>query len=373
MAPVYGALLADPDVFDPICCVTAQHRQMLDQALSIFGIDPDIDLDLMRDGQELPDLSAAVLTAMTSALRMATPDLVLVHGDTTTSMAAALAAFYAGVPVGHVEAGLRTADLCSPFPEELNRRFVRLVARYHFAPTKASRMNLLRESCDRASILVTGNTAVDALRAVLHDLQVDDVRRNEVERDLDNALKFDWRSDRFVLVTCHRRETLARDIGEVCAALTELAAAFPGVHFVFPVHRNPKVSEPVERLLGSHSSIHLIPPLPYDAFLIALRACYFVLSDSGGIQEEAPSLGKPVLVIREVTERPEAVAAGIAKLVGAGRTGIVAAAGQLLADDAAHGRMVATLNPFGDGFAARRIAEFLKRSWLESRGETLVA
>lgn len=369
MAPVYRALLAEPDAFDPICCVTGQHRQMLDQALSIFGIDPDIDLDVMRDCQELPDLNAAILTAMTAVLRRATPDLVLVHGDTTTSMATALAAFYARVPVGHVEAGLRTADLRSPFPEELNRRCVSLVARHHFAPTEASRSNLLRESCDSASILVTGNTAVDALRMVLEGLDRDRERRSEIERDLDHALEFHWRRERYVLVTCHRRETLSQAIGEVCSALVDLAAAFPDIHFVFPVHRNPNAREPIERLLGGYGSIHLIPPLPYNAFLVLLRGCHFVLSDSGGIQEEAPSFGKPVLVIRDVTERPEAVAAGVAKLVGLGRMGIVAAASELLANEVQHGRMVATVNPFGDGFAAQRVAGFLKRSWLQSRGD----
>lgn len=373
MAPVHRALLAESDIFDPLCCVTAQHRQMLDQTLSVFGIVPDIDLDLMRDGQGLPELSASVLTAMTAVLRRHAPDLVLVHGDTTTSMAAAMAAFYARIPVGHVEAGLRTSDLSSPFPEECNRRIVGMMARYHFAPTEAARTNLLREACDPASILVTGNTAVDALNAVMEDLESDTSRRDAIEAALARTSPFDWRSGTYVLVTCHRRETLERGIGEVCAALIELSAAFPGMHFVFPVHRNPKAREPVETLLSGHDTIHLIPPLSYDAFLIALRRCHFVLSDSGGIQEEAPSFGKPVLVMREVTERPEAITAGVAKLVGSRRAEIVAAASDLLANDAAHARMVANANPFGDGLAANRIANFLKQAWLSIREDKLVA
>lgn len=365
MAPVYRALLAESEVFDPLCCVTAQHRQMLDQALAIFGIVPDIDLDLMREGQDLPDLSAAVLTAVQAVLRSAAPDLVLVHGDTTTSMAAALAAFYAGVPVAHVEAGLRTADLRSPFPEELNRRIVSMVARHHFAPTETARSNLLGEGRDPAAISVTGNTGVDALTMVLDALEADTGRLAQIEHSLDDSLKFDWRHERYVLVTCHRRETLAEGIGEVCAALVELSCTFPGVRFVFPVHRNPQVREAVERLLGDQATIHLIPPLPYDAFLVAARSCHFVLSDSGGIQEEAPSLGKPVLVLRDVTERPEAIAAGVAEVVGTGRAGIVAAASRILGDAEAHSRMVARVNPFGDGFAARRMVAFLKSYWLD--------
>lgn len=373
MAPVYSALLAEAEVFDPLCCVTAQHRQMLDQTLSVFGIVPDIDLDLMRDGQEPAGLTAAVLTTITEALGQHKPDLMLVHGDTTTSMAAALAAFHAGIPVGHVEAGLRTSDLGAPFPEEFNRRFVGMMARYHFAPTGAARASLLREACDPASIIVTGNTAVDALNAVIGDLDDDAPRRAGIEAALDGALQFDWRRDRYILVTCHRRETLEQGIGAVCAALIDLSVAFPDMQFVFPVHRNPKVREPVERLLGGHGSIHLTSPLPYDCFLIALQNSHFVLSDSGGIQEEAPSFGKPVLVMRDVTERPEAVAAGVARLVGAGRAGIVAAASELLVDDSVHARMVATANPFGDGFAAKRIADFLKRAWLHDREDKLVA
>lgn len=363
MAPIYRALLAEPDAFDPLCCVTAQHRHMLDQALSIFGIDPEIDLDLMRPEQGLADLSAAVLAAMPAALHRARPDLILVHGDTTTSMAAALAAFYAGIPVGHVEAGLRTADLRSPFPEEFNRRAVGMVARYHFAPTEAARANLVRESCDPASIVVTGNTVVDAMTAVLDAMSAEGPLRDDAERHLDGELPFDWRHAPFILITCHRRETLDQGVGQICEAIEELAADCPGLHLVFPLHRNPRVREPVEKLLAASQSIHLVEPLPYHAFLMALRSCRFVLTDSGGIQEEAPSLGKPVLVMRDVTERPEAVAAGVAQLVGASRAGIVSAAKRLLTDEAAYSRAIATHNPYGDGFASRRIADFLKRSW----------
>lgn len=369
MAPVYRALLADPDVFEPLCCVTAQHRQMLDETLSIFGIDPEIDLDLMRTGQELADLSAAVLTAMQPALRSAKPDLVLVHGDTTTCMASALAAFYAGIPVGHVEAGLRSADLRSPFPEEFNRRLVGMVARFHFAPTAEAQSNLLREACHPSSIAVTGNTVVDALNSVLAEIDRDDRRRLLIEGALDRELAFDWRCDRYVLVTCHRRETFVRGLDDLCGALVELSGAFPGLHFVFPVHPNPMVRQPVEELLAGHRAIHLIRPLPYDAFLTVLRHCHFALTDSGGLQEEAPSLGKPVLVLRDITERPEAVAAGVAQLVGAGRAGIVAGAMRLLSDEPAYARMIAARNPYGDGRAAQRIVDFLKHAWQERESD----
>lgn len=364
MAPVYRALLADENVFEPFCCVTAQHRHMLDQALAIFGIAPRIDLDLMRSGQGLADLSAAVLSAMTAALGETAPDLVLVHGDTTTSMATALAAFHAGVPVGHVEAGLRTGDMRSPFPEECNRRIVGLLASHHFAPTEAARANLLHESCDPASIVVTGNTVVDAMTSVLADIDASAPGASRAGQCLDEELGFDWRSDRFILVTCHRRETFTRGLIEVCDALVELADSCAGVRFVLPVHPNPMVRGPIEARLRGHPSIHLTAPLAYDVFLLALRSCHLVMTDSGGIQEEAPSLGKPVLVMRDVTERPEAVDAGAARLIGSSRAGIVAAAAGLLNDERAYSAMVVTKNPFGDGRAGERIAAFLRDAWI---------
>lgn len=362
MAPVYRALRAQPGAFETLCCVTAQHRQMLDQVLRTFEIVPDIDLDLMRDGQDIIDVKAAVLVAMRAVLREARPDLVLVHGDTTTSTASALAAFYAKVSVGHVEAGLRSRDVHAPFPEELNRRVTGMIAKYHFAPTDANKANLVAEGCDPAAISVTGSTVVDALNYLRERADTDRSARDEMGGRLDTAVNFDWRNDRFVVVTCHRRENLAQGLRSICAAVGQLATAFPNVHFVYPVHPNPAVREPVRRLLTGRRNVHLIEPLPYDAFLHLLRRCHFILTDSGGLQEEGPALGKPVLVMRQVTERPEAVAAGGVKLVGADRAGIVAAATELFADRRLYGLMAGAPSPYGNGTSSERIAGFLKRT-----------
>lgn len=366
MAPIYTALRADTSGVEPVCCVTGQHRGLLDQALASFGIMPDIDLDLMREGQLPAELGAAVLAGLGPVLDAVAPDLVLVHGDTTTSMAAALAAFYAGVTIGHVEAGLRSRSLSAPFPEELNRRVTTLASRYHFAPTTTSRDNLLSEGCDPASIHVTGNTGVDAIEQVAARLDADAAFAAVVARELATALDFDWRRERFVLVTCHRREAFGAPLAAICAAIGELAGRFPGVRFVLPVHPNPQVRGLVQECLGSVEGVCLTAPLGYAALTALLRACHFVLTDSGGLQEEAPSFGKPVLIMREVTERPEALAAGCARLVGVDRARIVAAASHLLGDPAAHAAMVPRENPFGDGRAALRIAEVLRQGLHES-------
>jgi UDP-N-acetylglucosamine 2-epimerase (non-hydrolysing) len=362
MAPVYHALRARPSCFAPVCCVTAQHRQMLDQVLETFGITPDIDLDLMRSNQDLTDVTAAVLVAMRDVLRQQRPDLVLVQGDTTTTMATALAAFYSGVPVGHVEAGLRTGDLRAPFPEEFNRRLASMVTRYHFAPTEMSRVNLLREDCDPGAIVVTGNTVIDAMHYALRRIDTETPRRAAAERALDCALGFDWRARRFVLVTGHRRENFGAALERICAALTRLSDAFADVHFVYPVHLNPSVRGPAQAMLAGRANMHLIEPMAYDTFLFALKHSYLVITDSGGIQEEAPGLGKPVLVTRDVTERPEAVAAGTARLVGADTDRIVAGVSELLRDPETYARMSAAHNPYGDGHAAQRIANFLEQA-----------
>lgn len=359
MAPVHAALRALPDAFETLCCVTAQHREMLDQVLQTFGIVPDIDLDLMRAGQDLTDVNATVLAAMRAVLRERRPDLILVHGDTTTSMGSALAAFYAGIPVGHVEAGLRSGVISAPFPEELNRRITSMVARYHFAPTEENRANLLAEGCDPAAVVVTGNTVVDALQAVLARIDDSPSHRDRVERSIDSLLGFAWREKRLVMVTCHRRETLQNGLDDVCAALVELARAFPQTRFVLPVHRNPAVAEPVRERLSNTANIHAIAALPYDSFLHLLRHCHCALTDSGGLQEEAPILGKPVLVMRAVTERPEAVAAGGVRLAGVKRAGIVAEMSKVLTDARFHARMTEAANPFGDGTAGEKIAAFL--------------
>lgn len=361
MAPVYRALRAQPDRFEVCCCVTAQHRRMLDQVLEAFGIVPDIDLDLMRPGQNPTELSAAVLVAMRSVLHEHAPALVLVHGDTTTTMATALAAFHEGVPVGHVEAGLRSHDLAAPFPEELNRRVAGLVARYHFAPTARSRANLLAEGCAAGSVIVTGNTVVDALQTIAARLDSDPPLRRAMEDEICAASGFAARDRRRVVVTCHRRENLAGGVEALCGSLVELATRFADVDYIFPVHPNPAVDEPVRASLAGYHNIRLTAPLGYLAFVQLLRSCHCILTDSGGLQEEALVLGKPVLVMRDVTERPEALEAGGARLIGTERAAIVDSVSRLLLDPAAHADMSGAANPFGDGTAGERIAAFLAR------------
>ncbi len=363
MAPLYHALRALPSEFETIACVTAQHRQMLDQALSVFDITPDVDLNLMKPGQDLFDVTAGTLLGMRAALRHHQPDVMLVHGDTTTTLASSLAGFYAGVPVGHVEAGLRTHDLNAPFPEELNRQLTAKVTRWHFAPTALSRQNLLREHVPVERISVSGNTVVDALFWVLGRLDSDRERRAAVVARLDGMLEFDWQNDRFVLVTGHRRENFGDGISQICRALKDLSQRYPRVRFVYPVHLNPNIENPARHMLGNLANVHLIDPLDYEPFVMLLRYCHFVLTDSGGIQEEAPSLGKPVLVMRSVTERPEAVKAGTVRLVGADRHRIVSGVSALLDDAAAYRAMTRVHNPYGDGKACQRIIDVLRNAW----------
>lgn len=360
MAPLYFALKGLPDDFETVLCVTAQHRQMLDQVLKVFGITPDIDLNLMKQGQDLFDVTAAVLTGMRTVLKEQRPDAVLVHGDTTTTLATAMACFYAGVPVGHVEAGLRTHDLYAPFPEEFNRQVAGKVARWHFAPTTFSKQNLLAEQVPEAHITVTGNTVIDALLWVLERIDADADRRSALSVLIDARLSFDWRRERFLLITGHRRENFGAGFLQICEALHELANRYPHVHFVYPVHLNPNVQEPVKRLLGGLTNVHLIEPLDYEPFVFLLRHAHLVLTDSGGIQEEAPSLGKPVLVMRDVTERPEAVTAGTVRLVGADRSRIVSNVAELLDNESSYKSMSRAHNPYGDGEACSRIIDVLR-------------
>jgi UDP-N-acetylglucosamine 2-epimerase (non-hydrolysing) len=341
-------------------CVTAQHRQMLDQALNVFDIIPDIDLDLMKQGQDLFDVTAGVLLGMRQVLREHKPDALLVHGDTTTTVAAAMAGFYASVPVGHVEAGLRTHDVYSPFPEEFNRQVASKIARWHFAPTEQSKANLVAEGINEKSLFVTGNTVIDALVWMLNKIESDPRRLDAVCSFLGARLDFPWQSSRYVLITGHRRENFGDGFLQICEALKELALRFPAVHFVYPVHLNPNVRAPVQSLLTGLSNVHLVDPLDYEPFVVLLKHCYLVLTDSGGIQEEAPSLGKPVLVMREVTERPEAVAAGTVRLVGANRDRIVANVAELLIDEGSYKQMAWAHNPYGMGDACDRIIEVLR-------------
>jgi UDP-N-acetylglucosamine 2-epimerase (non-hydrolysing) len=360
MAPLAHALRAEPDQFDVKVCVTAQHREMLDQVLRIFEIVPDIDLNLMKPGQDLFDVTASILTGMRCVFSEHKPDAVLVHGDTTTTLATAMAGFYAGVPVGHVEAGLRTHDLYAPFPEEFNRQVASKVTRWHFAPTALSRANLLAERVAEAAITVTGNTVIDALHWVLARIDSDAHRREQLNDGLNAALPFDWHADRFVLVTGHRRENFGDGFLQICTAIRDLATRYPAVHFVYPVHLNPNVRDPVNEILAGLSNVHLIEPLDYEPFVYLLRKAHLVLTDSGGIQEEAPSLGKPVLVMRDVTERPEAIEAGTVELVGANRARIFDGVSRLLDDEDHCQRMAHAHNPYGDGQACARIVDVLR-------------
>jgi UDP-N-acetylglucosamine 2-epimerase (non-hydrolysing) len=360
MAPLVHRFKAEPEIFDIQVCVTAQHRQMLDQVLRIFDIVPDIDLDVMKPGQDLFDVTANVLQGMKGVFDKNNPDAVLVHGDTTTTLATAMAGFYAGVPIGHVEAGLRTHDLYAPFPEEFNRQVASRVTSWHFAPTELSRANLIAERVDDESITVTGNTVIDALHWVLNRIDADGDRSAKLTQSLNQALPFNWQSDRFVLITGHRRENFGDGFLQVCEALRELASKFGDVHFVYPVHLNPNVQKPVRTILEGLSNVHLVEPLDYEPFVYLLKHSYVVLTDSGGIQEEAPSLGKPVLVMRDVTERPEALDAGTVELVGANKKRIIAGVSRLLEDEAHYSKMSHAHNPYGDGKACDRILAVLR-------------
>lgn len=354
MAPVVAALRAS-QVLRVKVCVTAQHRQMLDQVLNLFCIVPDYDLDLMRSGQDLSDITSRVLHELKPVLADSRPDIVLVHGDTTTAMAAALAAFYARIPVGHVEAGLRTNDIYSPWPEEMNRRIVGRIAGLHFAPTASSKENLVKEGCKPASVYVTGNTVIDALLDVVSRVNGGGPETAAIEEQF----SFLDRRKKIVLVTGHRRENFGSGFDSICLALRRLAER-GDVNVVYPVHLNPNVREPVNRLLGNTAGIHLIEPLEYLPFAYLMLAAHLILTDSGGIQEEAPSLGKPVLVMRDNTERPEAIAAGTVQLVGTDADRIFSAASHLLDDPEAYRAMSEAHNPYGDGKASQRICKALE-------------
>ena len=353
MAPVVSEL---SKVLDVKVCVTAQHREMLDQVLDLFEIAPDYDLVLMQPGQDLFDLTCNVLIRMKKVLAEVNPDIVLVHGDTTTTMATSLAAFYLQIPVGHVEAGLRTFDVHSPFPEEMNRCVAGIVSDYHFAPTEQAKKNLLAGNVDEEQIVVTGNTVIDALLSVVVKARTVTFSNNVLQYlpFLDNKA-----IPKIVLVTGHRRENFGRGFEDICQALHDLSNMHSEVKFIYPVHLNPNVHEPVNRLLSEVANIHLIQPLDYLQFVKLMDVSYLILTDSGGIQEEAPSLGKPVLVMRDKTERPEAVDAGTVKLVGANRDNIVESVHQLLTDDIFYKEMSRTHNPYGDGKACMRIKDFL--------------
>ncbi|MDA9985691.1 UDP-N-acetylglucosamine 2-epimerase (non-hydrolyzing) [Alphaproteobacteria bacterium] len=366
MAPLIHRLRSQPSAFDVTVCVTAQHREMLDQVLRMFDIRPEIDLDIMRPGQGLTDITANILQRMEMVLVNEKPDVLLVHGDTTTTLAAAMAGFYADVQVGHVEAGLRTYDMRAPFPEEFNRQVTSKIAKWHFAPTEQSRRNLIIEGVHERSIVVTGNTVIDALRWTLARIQSDSSRADRLDALMSQFLSFDWKKDRFVLITGHRRENFGIGIRQICEALIELAHQFGDLQFVYPLHMNPNIREPVGNLLMDVPNIHLIEPLDYEPFIYLLKHSHIVLTDSGGIQEEAPSLGKPVLVMRDVTERPEAIASGTVELVGTNRNKIVNGVSKLIKDEAQYRKMSRSQNPYGDGNACDRILQTLLMASLKT-------
>ena len=359
MAPLCHKLRLQNDI-ETVICVTAQHREMLDQVLNIFNLIPDIDLNIMKKGQDLFDVTSNILLKMRNTLRDVKPDLVLVHGDTTTTFATSLACFYLGVKVGHVEAGLRTNDIYAPFPEEYNRQSTGILTNYHFAPTDLSQQNLLKEGKSKEDIIVTGNTVIDALHLVLNSFEEDKNKSKYTDIRLNKSLKFDWKNNRFVLVTGHRRENFGEGFLEICEAIKVLATRHKDTHFIYPVHLNPNVQKPVNEILSGLDNVWLIEPLEYEEFVYLLNYSYLVLTDSGGIQEEAPSLGKPVLVMRDVTERPEAVKAGTVKLVGASKKNIITSIDMLLNDKSLYSKMSKAHNPYGDGRACDRIVNFIK-------------
>ena len=357
MAPLVKALQATPNL-QTVVCVTAQHRQMLDQVLRLFEITPEHDLDVMKPGQDLYDITSNILLGLRPVLAAEKPDWVLVHGDTTTTLATTLAAYYARIPVAHIEAGLRTGDKYAPFPEEVNRKITGAVADLHFAPTEASGANLLAEGVPPASIHVTGNTVIDALLAVVEKLKGNDA----LQAELAERFQFLDAHKRLILVTGHRRENFGEGFQNICQALADVAERHPDVEILYPVHLNPNVRQPVNDVLASRglSNVHLIEPVDYLPFVYLMNRSYLIITDSGGVQEEAPSLGKPVLVMRETTERPEAVTAGTVKLVGTAREAIVRECERLLTDPEAYLAMSRAHNPYGDGKAVARIVNTLQ-------------
>ena len=377
MAPLVKKLQSEPEKFKTVVCVTAQHRQMLDQVLHIFDIKPDYDLDIMKPNQDLYDVTSRVLLGMRDVLKEVQPDVVLVHGDTTTSTAAALAAFYQQIPVGHVEAGLRTHNIYSPWPEEMNRQITGRITTHHFAPTPLAKSNLMRENVSEERILVTGNTVIDALYMVVDKIKNDKSLQEGLCESLLQAGYDTARLDgsrRLVLITGHRRENFGDGFISMCTAIRDLAAKYPDVDFVYPMHLNPNVRKPIQQIFGDVSrksdlgfqisnfkfnNLFFIEPLEYLSFVYLMEKSTIVLTDSGGIQEEAPGLGKPVLVMRDTTERPEALESGTVHLVGTNYEKIVGEVSTLLDDAAAYQKMSQAVNPYGDGLACGRIAKFL--------------
>lgn len=358
MAPVIKKMQNQMREFQVSVCVTAQHRQMLDQVLNLFEIRPDYDLDIMKENQSLFDVTYNGLRKLEKILKKEKPDMILVQGDTTTTFIASLAAYYLKTKIGHIEAGLRTNDKFNPFPEEINRRLTDCLADLYFAPTNTAKNNLIRESVDKSKILVTGNTVIDALLMVI-DKQKDEKNQKYFEKKFLNEYGISFDNNKLILVTGHRRESFGKDLENICYGLKKIAEYNREVEIVYPVHLNPNVKNPVNRILGKNPRIHLIEPLDYSSFVWLINQSYLVLTDSGGIQEEAPSLGKPVLVMRNTTERPEGIEAGVAKLVGLSHDTIVCETLELLDNPNLYGKMSRAVNPYGDGKASERIVDIL--------------
>ena len=362
MAPVFQALQKQSEFIDCRVCVTAQHREMLDQVLDIFEIKPDYDLNVMKPGQTLNEVTANIILSMKAVYSDFEPDLVIVHGDTTTSMCVSLSAFYEKIDVAHVEAGLRTHNRYSPWPEEVNRRINGVLAKYHYAPTQACRNNLIQENISADAIVVTGNTVIDALKITINRISTDVMLKRKIHKRIIDA-GFDKINSMYILVTGHRRENFGKGFLNICQALKALALKNPTVNVVYPVHLNPNVKEPVERILSGLSNIFLLEPLEYESFVFLMSNSHLVLTDSGGIQEEAPSIGKPVFVMRDTTERPEAIDSGTAKLVGSDPKTIESAVQLLLDDKSEHLKMSQAQNPYGDGKSGSIIAQHIVNSF----------
>jgi len=359
MAPLVKAFQEKNKLFKTKICVTGQHREMLDQVLDLFEIKADFDLDIMRPNQDLYDITGNILQGMKGVFSIYRPDIVFVHGDTTTTFAVSLAAFYEKIEVAHIEAGLRTNNIYSPWPEEANRKLTSQLTTYHFTPTKQSQDNLLSENIAPDKIIVTGNTVIDALLLMQNKLQINVTFREQVKKSILEK-GFDPEASEFVLVTGHRRENFGQGIVNICSALKKIALDRPNINIVYPVHLNPNVLKPVNDLLGNVKNVYLIEPLQYEAFIYLMSLSKLIITDSGGVQEEAPSLGKPVLVMRDTTERPEAVSAGTVKLVGTNIQGIVSATNELLDNTLVYESMAKAHNPYGDGKACERIISFMK-------------
>lgn len=360
MAPLVKAFEKETNIISKVC-VTAQHREMLDQVLEMFDIKPDYDLNLMKPGQDLFDVTSNVLLGLKDVLNDFSPDVVLVHGDTTTTSSASLASFYNKIKVGHVEAGLRTGDMYSPWPEEANRQITGVLANYHFAPTTTSANNLLKENKNPKDIVVTGNTVIDALFLALDKIEKNDELKSKIIESINS--QYELKDDKkIILVTGHRRENFGDGFINICEALKTIALNNPDIDIVYPVHLNPNVQKPVKEILSNTSNVYLINPLQYEQFIYMMNKSYFIITDSGGVQEEAPSLGKPVLVMRDTTERPEAVEAGTVKLVGTSKETIIKEAQKLLDDENEYNTMSKAHNPYGDGKACERIVNFIKET-----------